>query len=549
MLKFTKINKGFVLLLALTLLLCGCGVDNTPIDGAATPTAAVSPTPTAPQTSPTPLAGGTLRIPMNQAPTSMHPLFLAQGEMRNVFSILFEPLLAFNEQREPVAALAERWNYNEAEGVWELSIRPGVLWHNNLGEVNAEDVKFTIDTILSNPTSCYYPMVSAYILSVEAVGVTTVKITPKINSIALLYALNIPIVPKSYYEGKQPNTMDIPYGSGPYTVESMQINTNTPSQISMTINDHWWKKRPSIDKIIAIGCKDNASAIDSFMKGDLDCVPTAILTTDIYATFEGVATKVYLSNYYDFLAPNLSRGIMSDLSVRKAIAYAINRRELLDNIFLNKAISSEQPIAPDSSLIDKTVLRYDYSTTDSKNLLTADGYSDTNGDGILEKNGVQLAFEMLVINTPEQPIRMETARAIAKQLKEVGFNVTVTALTADELQKRIDKKDYDMLLTGYYLSDAPNLRFAFTKGGAGNLSNYDGQGVLPSLALIDSAKSIDDLKTAAYQLQANLAKDLPQIGLFFEMNTLIQTKNIVAGDISRDMSVYSNIDKWYFVKN
>ena len=65
---------------------------------------------------------------------------------------------------------------------------------------------------------------------------------------------------------------------------------------------------------------------------------------------------------------------------------------------------------------------------------------------------------------------------------------------------------------------------------------------------IDSAKTLDETKSAMLEFQTVCAADLPQIGLFFEMNTFLYRDGLHVEGIRRESNVYASINSWYFIK-
>ena len=118
--------------------------------------------------------------------------------MVNLYWLIFEPLIALDEENLPASCLADSWEYDSEQGVYIIKIRSGVQWHGERGEVTANDVVFTLNQILSDTGSIYNKQVSKYIESVSLTDLYTVSITPRIASYALLYCLNVPIIPQGY---------------------------------------------------------------------------------------------------------------------------------------------------------------------------------------------------------------------------------------------------------------------------------------------------------------------------------------------------------------
>lgn len=489
------------------------------------------------------IPGGTLRIPMTKTPYSMHPLFVREMQMRNVYSMIFEPLVDFNEAVEPIPCIAESWKYVESENIWTFQLRENVHWHGDSGEISGDDAAFTINTILSDSESIYYSDLSYYVEKAEGYG-NTLIIYPKVKSYALIYALNIPVIPKAYYFEKSKTTMDKPVGSGCFKVDSLTFQDET--KMILSANSKWWKKMPYIDQIVATGYSNTASIMEAFKKGELDCVPSSLKTTEIYEILEGVDEKNYLSHNYVFLAFNVNR--MTNVNLRKAVAYAIDRTNIINNVYLTKATGAEQPLFNDASFSSASVTRYDHNLVKAKEMLRNLGYVDNNGDGYFDGNGGPLTLTLAVLNEPANPIRLEAAEYIQKDLKAVGIKVVIDAKSESDLKKAVANRAYDMILSGYHLSDTPNLNFAFKPSGSGNLSGYSSQDALNALYGIDIAVSLEELKGAVKSLQNIVANEMPQIGLFFEMNTFLFSNKLSTDTILRETRVYSTINTWYFKK-
>ena len=154
--------------------------------------------------------------------------------------LFFEPLIALDENNLPESCLADSWEYDGEQGIFIIKIRSGVQWHGERGEVTAGDVVFTLNQILSDQESIYNKQVSQYIEEVSMGDLYTVLITPRTASYALLYSLNVPIIPQSYYQNLAADTSASPIGSGPYAV--LEADMGQASGMTLGINEKWWKK-------------------------------------------------------------------------------------------------------------------------------------------------------------------------------------------------------------------------------------------------------------------------------------------------------------------
>ena len=488
-----------------------------------------------------PISGGTLNIPINKNLYTLHPLYIKEAQTIEIFSIIFETLFTFDENFEPVNSLAQSYKFSEDENILTIELRPNVHWHNDMGEISAQDAAFTINKILSDSNANHYSALSTYINSAQGNG-NTLTLFTKNNSFAILYELcSVPIIPEAYYSQISAVSFEKPIGSGSYLVENFSLE-----KIDMVINQKWWKKLPYIEKICVKAFNNTDEIINAFLNKEIDCFPSSRITTEIYEILEGVSSKEYISPNYLFLGLNHQKNYLNDVTFRQAIAYAIDRTEIINNIYLSKASGAEQPLFNDYSISSTNIPRHDTNTTKSKEILSSLGFTDTDNNGFLEKNGKEISFNIYVLNDVNDPVRRETANNIKTQLKKVGININVFAVNQEELQKVIQNKSFDMIISGYYFSNVPNFEFLFS--GSGNITNYSSQKMKNNVSSFFNSNSLSLLKESCFEIQTTFSQELPFIGLLFQMETFLYYDYVFPTEIKRNKSVYKNINEWFLNK-
>ena len=167
-----------------------------------------------------------------------------------------------------------------------------------------------------------------------------------------------------------------PAGSGPYKVTSWYPG----QEIVLEYNENWWQRKPVIGKIVAKPFDNNSLAVSALQLSQLDVVQTdqiALLASDQVLD---IFSYEYTTRYYEFLVPNLRAQLLSDKRIRQAIAYALDRDEIVSNVYINHAIPVDTPVPPSSFLYTGQLLTYDNDVEEAKNLLRLAGWKYLDDD-------------------------------------------------------------------------------------------------------------------------------------------------------------------------
>ena len=286
--------------------------------------------------SPTPIYGGKLfmSIPVNADISD--PLSVNTEEMLHFFSLITESLVALDETSMLTPELAENWSCDETGRVWTFSIRSGVKWHETGRELSADDIVYTIEKIAS-AEECYYKDCIESIEAYSAPDDRTLVLTMKKAGLGPLFLLTFPIVCRESDESR------FAIGTGAYRV----IAAGSDS-VMLRSNEHWWRQTPFIQSIECLCRESNEVALASYSAGQLNFVSTSTLHSGRFrAEKETTVTDIMTQNAEVMLFSSKS-SLMRDAAMRKAIAYSLNRSKVISNIYMNKARSSDVPIAPDS---------------------------------------------------------------------------------------------------------------------------------------------------------------------------------------------------------
>lgn len=320
-------------------------------------------------------------------------------------------------------------------------------------------------------------------------------------------------------------------------------------QIILESNPNWWQRQPVIGKIIAKPYDDNALAVSALQLNQLDVVQTdqiALLATD-----QGldIFSYEYTTRYYEFLVPNLRTQLLEDKRIRQAIAHALDRDEIVSNVYINHAIPVDTPVPPTSFLYTGRLLTYNNDVEEAKNLLRLSGWKHLDdGDPWLDVSpeGFETDFKLILLtnNDSENPHRAEAAKHIAKQLAEVGIDVEVKSEEWDDYINMVREGRFDLLLGGWYLNDIPDLRFIFESTGSQNLSGYKDAEMDEMLLGIMQHNTREGLATAFETLQQKIIDDLPIISLYFRTHTLLTKRNIENVIQVTEENAFASIQYW-----
>jgi peptide/nickel transport system substrate-binding protein len=322
-----------------------------------------------------------------------------------------------------------------------LKLRDDIVWSD--GEpITSADFKFTYDMIMSDSNAVATRSPYDQIESFETPDERTVVITfpePYSPWLALLFSMStnaMTIIPehilKPVYDAE--GTIDTAewnknptVGCGPYVLDEWQSG----SFARFVANDNFWLGRPKIDELFFQFVPDDASQIAALLAGDGD-VGTFFAYSDvpqledagvtILNSFSGYNEGIYINMHAEKGNPALK-----DVRVRQAIAYAFNREKLVQDLLLG--LTSVAATDWDRSpWVDPTITPYPYDPEKAKALLTEAGWTDTNGDGTVDKDGVEL---VLKYGTTSREVRQNTQAVAQQDLAAVGIGTELLSYDAD----------------------------------------------------------------------------------------------------------------------
>jgi peptide/nickel transport system substrate-binding protein len=438
-------GKWLGLLLILTFLLSACVAQVPPPEatGEATEAEAAAE------------GGDTLRLIWWQAPTILNPHLATGGKDFDASRIVYEPLASFNSAGELIPFLAAEAPSLENGGVaadglsvtWKL--KPDVLWSD--GEpFTADDVKFTYE-YLSNPetgatTAANYSAVA----SVEVIDPLTVKV----NFNAVTPAWSVPftgingqIIPEHIFKefvgakSREAAANLAPIGTGPFKVVEFIPGDTVVYERNELFRE---EGKPFFSRVELKGGGDATSAARAVLQtGDADFAWGLFVEASVLTELEkggqgrlvlnpGSTGEFILLNQSD---PNIevdgerssattTHPFLTDINVRKAIALAIDRQTIVDQLFgIAGVTTSNVLLAPKTYLSPNTSFEYDIEKAAA--LLDEAGWIDSDGDGVREKDGVKLE---LLYQTTVNPQRQKVQEIVKQSLESIGFKVELKSI-------------------------------------------------------------------------------------------------------------------------
>jgi peptide/nickel transport system substrate-binding protein len=248
-------------------------------------------------------------------------------------------------------------------------------------------------------------------------------------------------------------------GSGPYVFDEWRRN----ERVTLVRNPHYWKKGDPLaaaypDKLMWRSINDFNAALVSLRAGDLDVMPKMekVQFSRVKDDLPGLGLKSVVYDYpgYTYIGYNAERPLFKDKLVRQALAHAINRDAIIDKIYFGMARPVESPIFYKRPECDTTLPVYKYDLALAKKMLADAGWTDSDGDGILDKviDGKKTPFKFTVLLNSGNQARMQMAILFVNELKRIGIDASTTSLDWAIFLKNTRDKEYDAYVGGWAMS-------------------------------------------------------------------------------------------------
>jgi len=351
--------------------------------------------------------------------------------------------LVWKDETGTIPLLAKEWKVSEDNKTYTFYLNDNVKFTDGQ-PLTAEDVKFSFDYLKEHP----YQWVSVDpVETVTVIDETTVEIALKDIFVPFLtdVAGNVPIMPKHIWESvtepEKFNTAEAVVGSGPLILESYDKESGV---YVFNANKDYFLGEVQIDKLIMSSIENTKEAL---VADEIDMAANIKYG-------EAMKLKEENSKYKVIEGPGLWVGRMyfnfgvEELNIkelRQAMYYAINRNELVEKARKGAADPGNPGhIHPTSEWYSSDVKAYDYDVDKAKELLTSVNIADSNGDGIVEYNGKELAYEFIVSEE-----YVPVAELLKKYLGDIGISIEVKAMDQNSVASLIKEGKFTLAFNGH----------------------------------------------------------------------------------------------------
>lgn len=441
---------------------------------------------------------GTLRVPTSKEANDLNPW--KYSGLWVISSLIYEPLVGYGAGGQIVPVLAESWEVSDDGKSYRFNLRKGVTFSDGAA-FDADAALWNLKHWIGMPDHSWL-LVSDNFLSMAKVDDHTISIELKAPAPPALIELST-IQPMRFLS---PASADAdgnyvkPIGTGRWIVESSDANGT-----ELVRNDTYWGEKPDHDRLSIPVIPEGRSRVAAMSAGELDMIGgnfAAKITPQEAETLKKLPAITVVSDIGTdtiLLAYNPTREITKDAAVRAAISLCLDRAAIGQVVMKGYADPTMNLFPPSVAYSGRREAVLPRDIAAAKKLLEAAGWV---GDGIRQKDGVDLALE-LVISEDAVPGSRSLGEVVQSQLGEAGFAVALRQVDHVTKHDDIPKMNYDMSIfittgapydphgsmTVYFLS-------SFVSGTDGKMF-VDADQLDP---LISAALSADEAeRAAAYQ--------------------------------------------------
>ena len=459
----------------------------------------------------------TLVMIIESSPANLDPRVGIDAQSERIDNLIFDDLLSRGDNLNVAPGLAERWEIPDRL-TYVFHLHHGVKFHDGRLLTSA-DVKWTFDSLLQGRIHSVKAAVYRFVDRVDAPDDYTVVFHLKQPFATLLWNLSdgaMGIVPF----GSGDEMTRRPVGSGPFKF----VSAETDKEIVIERNDNYWGEKAKLARVHFMVVPDATTEALELRKGSGDVIINASFPADTVLTLQReplLAVEHAPGTEVQYLGFNLRDRILKDARVRQAIAYALDRRPMIEYLWRGEARPARSILPQQSCAYNGDVPAYDHDLAKARALLDAAGYPAVNG----------VRFHITMKTSTIESTRLMVA-VMQQQLREVGIALDIRSFETATFLADVTHGSFQMYgLRWIGGNEDPDIfEYAFHSAkfppNGANRGFYSNPKVD---TLIDQARRETDpnVRKPLYgEIQRILAEDVPSINLWYLDNVLIHNKRV-----------------------
>jgi peptide/nickel transport system substrate-binding protein len=457
---------------------------------------------------------------LTNGPDNLDPRIGTDDTSEKLHVLMYDNLVTLDDHLRVVPKLAERLDHPDPL-TYVAVLRRGVHFHDG-HELTADDVVYTFGFMLDPAFISAKKGGYSELASVAAVDRYTVLFKLKAPFASFPVNLNVlPIIPK----GAGPELRDHPDGTGPYQF----VRYDVDDKIELKAFRDYFQGPPKNDGVIFKIIPDDVMRGLELRKGTVDIVlndvaPDVVFQLEKDPHLQMVETP---GVDYQYIGLNLKDPLLKDVRLRQAIAYAIDRKAIVDFLRRGLAGISTGILPPLSWAYAPDSFVFPHDPGKARALLDEAGYRDPDGDGPQPR----LTLTLKTSNTEFN--RLQSA-LVQQNLRDIGVELDVRMYEFATLYADVQAGNFQMYFlqwSGGGLADPDILRRVFHSQqvppagwNRGHYRNAEVDRLLDEA----SASANDAQRLDLFQeVQRIVARDLPYISLWYKTNFAVAQRNLI----------------------
>lgn len=439
---------------------------------------------------------------------------------------IMEPLLDYDyDTMELRPYLAESYNISEDGLEATFILRENICFSD--GEpITADDVIFTYETIM-NPGIDAASIAQQYadvkkVIRVDDRQVKFIMKRPFFKTIDNLSFVDTGIYPKHIYKFDDPARFNErnsnPVGSGPYIFEKWDVGR----EIVLRRNENYWGPKPNFDRVVYRFITNTVACLQALQSGQVDIMIPEPEQFSELTSDPDFNKRFYCLSYYEprvpffFIGWNMDTPCFSDRRVRLAMTQIIDREKIIEHLVKGGGRIVSGPFYSEGGQNNPDIEPWPYDPERARQLLAEAGWTDTDGDGVRDKDGKPLRFKFMYTSSSNFYGRL--VKLIKDEAARIGIDVVADPYEWSVLLPRLSDRRFEATVMGWGgdVIDDPYQLFHSSQIG-NRASNYVGFNNPEADRLMEEARmTLDEAKRNAlfHKIHLILHEEQPYTFLF-----------------------------------